>query len=618
MGCAVSLHNYDDAKEQIRHGVDLVDLVSEHVSLKRAGRNLKGLCPFHKEKTPSFNVLPERQIFKCFGCQAGGDVFKFVQLIEGVEFSEAVRLLADRIGLELKPRLVSASGPPPLGRADIARANEWAAKWFRSQLLSDVGMSARAYVGDRRIGDEICERFEVGLAPAAVSLQQAAYQAGISPQLLAAADLIRDGDSGGTYDTFRDRLIFPIRDAGKRCVGFGGRTLGDSPAKYLNTGATPLFDKSRCLYGLQAARQEITSRGAAVLVEGYTDCIACHQHGFAHTVATLGTAATEEHMRTLRRYTDTAILLFDPDAAGQAAAERALAVALQQNLAVKIARLPEGMDPADYLQVTGPEEFDRLLNSAVDALVFMWNRTEERFRGSGGSSNRRQAVLEFVTLVGDLGRFGAVDAIQRGVIIHQVAELLTLPAEEVAGLLRARTARSAATSVPSPGMGRSVSVAARGGDAEQLILGDMLEILVCEPGLYGEVADVFVASALLDPTRRQIAEVVITLAGRFGEFDTAELIAGLESPDESRVVTDMIVRGAQREGLAEHLADLKTRLRTLGVVRDGRAASEEVRRRAAAHDAAELDANLMAIQQGCAKSTFGGAAHRGRGQEQVS
>ena len=601
-----------------------MDLVSERVSLKRAGRNLKGLCPFHKEKTPSFNVLPERQIFKCFGCNAGGDLFKFVQLSEGVDFSEALRLLADRAGIQLGSPRADARGAPALGRTEIARANDWAAQWFRTQLVGDVGTEARAYLQRRRVDQNAIARFEIGFAPDDGRLLREARCAGLSDELLLAADLVRASDRGGDiYDTFRNRVVFPIRDASKRCIGFGGRTLGDSPAKYLNTARNELFDKGRCLFGLPLARDEIRERGWVLVVEGYTDCIACHQHGFANTVATLGTAATEDHMRTLRRYVEDAVLLFDSDVAGEAAAERALAVALQQNLRVRIAQVPSGKDPAEYLLNSEPPEFGDLLNSATDALGFLWERTLARFQDARGGSDRRRAVVEFVNLVGELGRFGAVDAIQRGVIIHQVAELLALPANEVTGLFAGRPGRPGRrprSSADRPTGGSGAGAA----DAEQLALVGMLEILVCEPGLLGELSTrAFAPERFSNPTYRHIAEVLLRTADRVGEFQAAELLAEIESSDEAALVTDMIVRGMERGNLAVTFNELEDRLQRLEIVGRGRVASDKVKHLKsgggadpadpadpADEEQQEEDAYLAAVQQGCSLHHFAGESFR--------
>ncbi|MHC4065854.1 MAG: DNA primase, partial [Planctomycetota bacterium] len=400
------MREFDAIKEQIRQRVDLVELVSAHVTLTRSGRTFRGLCPFHKEKTPSFHVIPDKMIFHCFGCKAGGDVFKFVQLREGISFGEALRILADQAGIPIRERRSGGSAGPD--RAELARVNAWAAGLYRQELLDPGrGQTARRYLAQRGLSEEVTERFGLGLATGGESgLEQAAKLAGISGQLLQAAGLVRTGDRGRTYDTFRDRLIFPIRDATKRVIGFGGRTLVEHQAKYLNTAQNELFDKGRTLYGVDLARPHIAASARAIVVEGYTDCIAGHQWGFGATVATLGTAMTEGHMDLLRRYGDQIVLVFDSDEAGNAAAQRALPVALRHGLSVRLAFVPHGKDPSDFLQASGAEAFATLLNSAVEALRFMWERTRARYNAESGDSGRRAALREFVDLVSNLARFG--------------------------------------------------------------------------------------------------------------------------------------------------------------------------------------------------------------------
>ncbi|MFQ5491664.1 MAG: DNA primase, partial [Phycisphaerae bacterium] len=250
-----------DAKEEIRQRVDLVELVSEHVALRQTGNSFKGLCPFHKEKTPSFHVVPAKGLFHCFGCKASGDAYKFLQLREGVSFPEAVRMLADRVGVEITSRHDHHTAGPT--RSDLARVNAWAADFFRNQLQdAQLGQSARQYLLQRGISDEMSERFNLGLATDAnAALCQSARLAGLPESLLESAGLIKPSQNGGFYDTFRHRLIFPINDTTRRVIGFGGRALGDAPAKYLNTAGTSLFDKGRVLYGLDLARASIAQAG---------------------------------------------------------------------------------------------------------------------------------------------------------------------------------------------------------------------------------------------------------------------------------------------------------------------------------------------------------------------
>jgi len=528
-----------EIKEQIRQRVDLVELISEHTALKRRGANYVGLCPFHQEKTPSFSVNPERGFFKCFGCGAGGDVFTFVQLRESLEFREALQVLADRAGVTLTPTGQERSG---VNRADLAKVNDWACGFFRNQLRDNkLGAQARDYLQSRGVTQETVDRFEIGLASTqAPSLEQTARRAGISPAALVAAGLRRiSEDSHDHYDTFRDRLMFPIRDAMKRYVGFGGRTLVDAKAKYLNTPETAQFDKSRVVYGIHLARDAMVESHRVAVVEGYFDCIAAHQHGFRNTVATLGTAATEAQMLMLRRYCDEMILVFDSDAAGQAAADRALAIGLKQNLKVRLVRIPGEKDPADYLQAIGPQGFSHLLNSAEDALRFCWIRTSRRFQSDATAGERKAAVAEFVNLVAELCGYGVLDAIQRGIVVGQLADLLSVSTRQVQALLEKKSGPAGRANQPAE---ESSPIRGRPGDVEQAALVTILGVLVNEPGYFNVVADVFRPERLADPSVRRVAETIRSLADSSGEFSFGELMARVENTQDAAFVTDLIAR----------------------------------------------------------------------------
>ncbi len=538
-------------KEQIRNQVDLVDLVSEHVTLRPQGRNHVGLCPFHQEKTPSFSVNSEGQFFKCFGCNAGGDIFTFVQLRESVDFGEALRILADRAGVELRPTRVGQGDQ--ISRVELAKANDWALRFFRKRLLDkELGQSARQYLTQRGISEESAEAFSIGLATGeGRSLVEAARAAGIEPRHLVSAGLGRVSNQGGElYDAFRDRLMFPIRDSMRRCVGFGGRTLTGDAAKYINTSQTALFDKSKCLYGIDLAREAMSASREAVVVEGYTDCIIAHQYGFKRAVATLGTAATDAQMSALRRFCDSVVLVFDSDEAGDAAADRALAVALKHNLSVRLASVPSGKDPADFLQAEGGEAFGRLLKSAESALVFQWNRTCERYQDVSSAAKRREAVLDFVTLVASLVDVEAVDAIQLGEIVNQLSNLLSVKADDVRRLLASRRGRSrvsagASSRVRDGGAGETGSARGLRGDGEQAALVSMLEVLLNAPQLYARVSEVFAPERFSDAMCLRIAERVKKLSQSVGAFQLADLLAQIEDPAEASVATDLAERGSR-------------------------------------------------------------------------
>ena len=540
-----SLHAFETRKSQILDRVDILDLVSEHVSLKQRGPRWVGLCPFHSEKTPSFTVRPDMGFFKCFGCGKGGDVFSFVQFRENVSFVESMRMLADRAGVEMGDAgQTDASGP---SRADVARVNAWAMKFFQGQLLNpQVGRSAREYVAGRKISDEMVERFGIGLATGeSPGLQEAAARAGIANTLLVEADLLRRGESGDLYETFRNRLMFPIRDATNRVVGFGGRTLGDDRAKYLNTRQNLLFDKGRGLYGIDLARQVMSDRGRVVVVEGYTDVVACHQAGFTEAVATLGTAMTEMQVDLLRRYTDRIILLFDSDEAGTAAADRAIQVALPRCVAVQLARIPDGKDPSEFLGRGGVEDFSDVLNGAVDALEFKWTQTRRRFQGGQRDGQRREAVMDFLRVVAGGIDTNAVDAIQRGLLVNQVAHLLRMDRGEVDRMMT--RLRSRRESRPATEQAPAVAVrpvAERG--AEQAAWTTLLEVLLNEPGVLADLDDLPDVGRIVDERDQRIAAVVRSLFAELGEFRLADVLARLNDPLEVERVMVLAHRGAER------------------------------------------------------------------------
>ncbi|GJM26485.1 MAG: hypothetical protein DHS20C16_29000 [Phycisphaerae bacterium] len=600
------MKDWDALKEEIRQRIDLVEIVSEHVSLRRAGKDFVGLCPFHEEKTPSFSVSQSKQIFKCFGCGVGGDLFSFVQQREAVNFVEAMRILADRAGVDLDRGRRSGAGgrqnnPDGVDRSDIGRANAWALSAFQRALADEqLGKVAREYLVERGIPNDIVEKFGIGWAPEAGGwLPEQARKSGINIRALRAGDLVRASDRGfqgaanqsNLYGTFRGRLMFPIRDTMNRVIGFGGRTLVGDRAKYLNTSHTPLYDKGTMLYGIDQARMPMSEKRQAIVVEGYTDCIACHQHGLPNTVATLGTALTDQQISLLRRWADEVVLLFDADSAGEEAADRALGVALRYNLSVRIASVPDGKDPSDYLTAHGAGGIDSLLNGAVDALRFKWGRTCEQFADSRGGG-QRQAIEAFISLVSQMASYGTLDAIQRGLVINQLSGLLSVPPEDIVKLLtaaqqkiRSQNSRMVAresSRAPENSQDRSRStrrdLEASGQDAEQASLRGMLQVLVNEPGHYAEVSDVFVASRFQDDELRRLASEVVGLCNTLGEFQISELMDRFrDEPAIGRLVTDLVYEGERQGQYQAVIDDTRNRLLRLSAVREGQRLAKSVK-----------------------------------------
>ena len=378
-----------DAVAEVRDRTDIVGLVSGYVQLKKTGRNFKGLCPFHQEKTPSFIVFPESGNFKCFGCGKGGDAFTFYKEVERVEFREALEELARRAGIELK------SAPPPSPERDAHRQtlielNELAATFYGAQLrASGPRTPGQQMVELRGLSAEVVEQFQIGVAPEAWDkLTQYFGARGVDPGRAVEAGLLMERESGGFYDRFRNRLMFPIRDRDGRVAGFGGRAFGDDQPKYLNTPQTELFDKSHLLYGLDRVRDHVRRLDRAVVVEGYMDVIAAHQFGYCNVVASMGTAITESQLGLLKRFTKNVVLTLDADTAGQAAMVRALEalpsgesesmptpgrdlVFFEKRLSVNISvlALPSGKDPDELIRAD-PEQWPSVVEAAVPFLAF--------------------------------------------------------------------------------------------------------------------------------------------------------------------------------------------------------------------------------------------------------
>jgi len=369
-----------DVKEQVRQATDIVDLVGRYLPLRRQGRNYVGLCPWHDDARPSLQVNPERQSWKCWVCDVGGDVFSFLMQHERIGFREALEMLAERAGIALRPTETQKVAPgSPQDKKTLYRSLQWAAEQFQ-QCLQDApeAEAARRYVDQRGLTLQSIQRFGLGFSPDSWQwLLDRARGQGYSPQVLEAAGLCgRSSTSGRYYDRFRGRLIFPIRDVQGRTIAFGGRILpgasADNPAKYVNSPETKLFAKSDNLYALDLARERIAKlrdgEKEVVVVEGYTDVIMAHQTGLDQVVAVLGTALGPRHIQLLQRFVDRVILVLDGDEAGQRRTNEILELFIAAQIDLRILTLPEGLDPCDFLLARGAEPFRELLDGAIDAL----------------------------------------------------------------------------------------------------------------------------------------------------------------------------------------------------------------------------------------------------------
>jgi len=434
----------DSDRDAVRDATDLAALIGEHLALRAQGREFVGLCPFHDDRKPSMHVVTHKGpgFYKCFACGASGDCFRFVMDFHKMDFGQALRYLAERAGITLTARSSRAEAEGA-GRDLLKKINAAAAAHFRRMLAdAQLGAAGRAVIEQRGISDHAAEQFGIGVAPPGFDRLTGRLQD--RPEMLAAAieaGIVRQRDDR-TYDVFRNRLMFPIRSELGEPIAFGGRIIDpeDNP-KYLNSPESPLFSKSRTLYALDLARRAIIDRKVAVVTEGYTDVIACHQAGFEHVVATLGTALTPEHAGILRRFCDTVILLFDGDEAGRKAADRGIEVLLHEPIDIRVCVLPDNADPDEILRrQDGAAQFAAALESSRDALDYLLDRFRTRLDASDGIGARQRVAESFLDDLARMG-LGAADGVRRNLLLGRVASLLRIPVRDIEGAFQQRVAR---------------------------------------------------------------------------------------------------------------------------------------------------------------------------------
>lgn len=477
--------------DRIQQANDIVDVVSEHVRLNKKGREMVGLCPFHDDHRPSLYVNPVKQIFKCFACGAGGDAFKFVQMRENLTFGQAIERLAQRAGINI-PRGQGRAEKGKTKTADIdpnelAKINAWALKHFQSNLAHQVkGKAARDYLAERKIKSDDIKKWQLGLAgDSGDELLKAAGSAGISEKILIGSGLVV-GEGEPLRDKFINRLMFPIPDVTGRVIGFGGRTLTGSGAKYINSPTTALFDKSNALYGLQQARDGIVSNDLAVVVEGYTDCIMAHSKGISNVVACMGTSLTTGQAKILRRYAKKVVLVFDSDTAGMEAANRALEIFLAQQIDIKLAFVPEGKDPCEFLLAAGKEKFEQLINQAVDVFQYKWDRLTNALGAQDTLRGKRTAIVEYLETVASAVRSGTLAALDRGLLLNRLAGIVGVEPKQLNRQLTQIITRNSRSQMPR----QSGTTGISGEPGEGLFASaqrEVLEVLLNRPSFFETV-----------------------------------------------------------------------------------------------------------------------------------
>jgi len=637
-----------DTKEQVRAAIDIVDLVGRYVQLRRSGRNYVGLCPWHDDTRPSLQVNPERQSFKCWVCDIGGDVFSFVMKMEGVSFPEALAILADRAGIELKPRRPARTGGPTEaggepGEFDSAtppavvsgedkralyRAMAWAETQYHECLLgAPEAEPARRYLQERGITPESLEKFHLGFSPNEPDwLLRRAGGTASRARVLETIGILARSQDGSLYDRFRGRVLFPIRDTQDRPVGFGGRVLPDSGstsrAKYVNSPETPLFTKSAHLYGLDVARAAFRKGRTALVMEGYTDCIVAHQHGFEHAVAVLGTALGDRHVRLLKRFVDRIVLVLDGDEAGQRRANEVLALFVAENVDLRILTLPEGMDPADFLGEHGAEAFADLLDArARDALEHAFEAKTRGLDVEGDVHASSRALEEILAILATAPRLRqdttSEQRLRQEKMLSRLAFLFRVPEHAVRQRLTALR-RAAPRRRPSG----PVDAPADQPEAESRSTGqidpwerELLEILVGHPELVSQARAEIAGEQLAFEPARRIYQACCRLsdAGRTPTFDCLmlefedltikSLLVELDERGRAKEVTDPESLLASLIRSLHEQAAIKQRAFHTAALREG--GLDEEQQRDLLREIEEQERSRQRAQQGISDPTDG-------------
>jgi DNA primase len=556
-----------DAKEQVRQAVDIVDLVGNYIPLRRQGRNFVGICPWHDDSRPSLQVNPDRQSWKCWVCDVGGDIFSFLMKAEGLEFREALEMLAERAGVQLSPPAAahSADGPPPSASNDkrtLLKLMAWAEEQYHRCLLAAPDAEpGRRYLAERGITGESIRRFHLGFAPDRWDwLLERAQKSEWKPPQLERAGLLRRRDTGGGfYDWFRGRVMFSIRDVRGRPVALGGRVLpqlaGDRVAKYINSPETPLFSKSRELYALDLARENFKSSKGAIVMEGYTDVVMAHQHGINNAVAVLGTALGDRHLSVLRRYTDSITLVLDGDEAGRRRTneilDSLLALFEKNEVDLRILTLPEGADPCDFIHTHGSDELRRLLEQAVDALEHKFRTVTNGLDTLADTHRASQAAEQMLATLAQLRPAAAASSsialLREEQMLARVSRYFHLPEERL---------RTRLVALRRDGKGRRKAPRAVANDVSSECQGtidlqpwdrSLLELALLDTVYLRRAREVIEPTAIKSNAARRIFGTICQLVESDGELDFGSLLAQFDDVETKSLLVELDESSATKQ-----------------------------------------------------------------------
>ena len=533
----------DDIIEEVRTRNDIVDVISGYVKLQRKGSSYFGLCPFHNEKSPSFSVSPSKQMYYCFGCGAGGNVFTFLMEYENFTFPEAVKALADRAGMELPEVEYSEEAKQQRDlKTAVLEVNKMAAKYYYCLLRAPQGAKAMEYLKKRELSDETMRRFGLGYASQySDELYRYLKQQGVSDALMKESGLMSVNERQGMYDKFWNRVMFPIMDVNGKVIGFGGRVMGDAKPKYLNSPETAVFDKSRNLYGLNVAR---TARKKSMLVcEGYMDVISMHQAGFKNSVASLGTALTTQHASLLKRYTDEVILTYDSDGAGIKAALRAIPMLKAAGISTRVLHMNPYKDPDEFIKTLGPEAFQERMDQAENSFLFEISILERDFdmHDPEGKTGFYQAAAR------KLMEFD--QELERENYIQAVAERYHISFDSLRKMVNREAMRGAPPrrereEVVRPQKKREKE------DGKKTSQRLLLTWLIEQKGLYEKISAYISPEDFTDPLYREVAEKLFEQL-KTGEVNPARILSAYEDAEQQREVAALFNATVRVETKAE-------------------------------------------------------------------
>lgn len=528
----------DDKIDEVRNKIDIVSLISGHVNLKKAGRNYLGLCPFHKEKTPSFTVSPDKQIFYCFGCGEGGNAVAFTMKINGMSFPEAIRHLANKAGVTLPERSLTPEDRKEIGiREELVGVNRVAATAFGKNLFSAAGKQAWKYLHERGLREEAIRAFRLGYAfDGWRHLRDYLQKEKIPSRVAEQAGLLVAKEDGSFYDRFRGRLMFPIDDINGRTIAFGGRIIGAGEPKYLNSPESPIYTKGRNLYGLNVTRESIRQKGYAVVVEGYFDLISLWNAGVTHVVATLGTALTREHVELIRRYTTQVAVVFDPDEAGRKALGRSLELFLAGNVQLKAVVLPDGYDPDDFVRTFGPERFLEAVEKAGPAVEYY---IDSVLGNRGDLQHDRDMLKEAVSFI---ARIDSV--VERNLFVRRIAERLGVDED----LLKKEVAAQAKATVNrAPDAGKVSPVPASPAHVDTVEL-SLILMMLSYPDTAYRVKQANILAYFVTESLRVLGEEIIGRLAADGKMDPAVTLDRLGDGALKKLILSHFVKDSPMNG----------------------------------------------------------------------